>query len=516
MRAVTASSSPLRRAVPHLFGPRPPALSALWAAHGRRALSAAVCVAGPLALFVALGRPDLGAAAALGGFTAVYGHALPYRRRAVVSAGVGVALTAAGALGGWAGPHLQLLALTLGLLGAAATAATAVWHVGPPGPLMAVLVGGSASALGASPAVLGQHVAAAAGSAAFSWLVVMVAWTWDPAGPERRAVAAAEAAVGVPARDGRPDQLERAVRVAHVAVAGGSRRRASLRPRLDRVEDRFLRALPAVDPTAPAAEPGLPARVGTPLWLPTAARIGLGSWAAGALAAALALHSPYWAATAAVAVLLGTDARHTRARALHRVTGTLLGTVVTAVLFWLDLPTGVTVALIGGMLVCIELLVVSQYVLAVSLVTPVSLSLVHLGSGTASGADLITIRLGETVVGIVVGLAAGLLLFPHTGSRRLPAAVATTVGRALAAAAARPGGPADRELRHALVAQHDVATAARAELFAAPGADAELRRSRQVADLGWALLGARASEEDALAAWVAARVQHDLGSPARA
>jgi len=46
--------------------------------------------------------------------------------------------------------------------------------------------------------------------------------------------------------------------------------------------------------------------------------------------------------------------------------------------------------------------------------------------------------------------------------------------------------------------------------FAAPGADAWLHRSRQVADLGWALLGARAREEDALGAWVAARITSDL------
>jgi hypothetical protein len=44
----------------------------------------------------------------------------------------------------------------------------------------------------------------------------------------------------------------------------------------------------------------------------------------------------------------------------------------------------------------------------------------------------------------------------------------------------------------------------------APGADLELHRSRQVADLGWALLGARARGEDALAAWVGARITSDL------
>jgi uncharacterized membrane protein YccC len=520
MDVVTGPTAALRRAAPHLLGPRPPSPASLWAVHRRRALSAAACVVLPLALFLPLDRPDLGTAAALGGFTAVYGHALPYRRRAVVSAGVALVLVVAVTLGGLAGPHPFVLALVLGGLAAAATAATAIWQIGPPGPLMAVLVGGSASALGAGPAVLGPHVVAAAGGAAFAWLVVMAGWVLDPSGPERRAVAAAEAAVTGAERDesrtARPDAVARAVRIAHVAVAGGTRRRPSLRPRLEQVETRFLRTLPAVDPspTRPADLPGARTRRHPPLWVPTAARIGLGAGAAGLLAAGLGLQSPYWASTAAVAILLGTDARHTRARALHRVTGTLLGTAVTALLFWLDLPAGVTVAVIGAMLVGVELLIASQYVLAVALITPVSLSLVHLGAPATPGAVLLGIRLGETLVGMAVGLAAGLLLFPHTGSRRLPAAVDATVRRALAAAAARPNGPEDRALRDALVAQHDVATAARAELFAAPGGDAALRRSRQVADLGWALLGARGREEDALAAWVAARVEQDLGRPA--
>jgi hypothetical protein len=431
-----------------------------------------------------------------------------------VSAGVGAVLTGAVALGGLAGPYPFLLAVVLGALGAGATAATAVWQIGPPGPLMAVLVGGSASALGTG---LGGHVAAAAGGAALSWLVVMLPWTWDPAGPERRAVLVAENAVTAAEHGGlgptRPGAVARAVRIAHVAVAGGSRRRPSLRPRLEQVETRFMRSLPSVDhsPAAPAVPRDARGRGRAPTWLPTAARIGLGAWAAGTLAAALELHSPYWAATTAVAVMLGTDARHTRARALHRVTGTLLGTVVTAVLFALDLPVAVTIPVVALMLVGVELLIASQYVLAVALVTPVALSLVHLGAPGTPEAELIALRLSETLVGIAVGLAAGLLLFPRTGSRRLPAAVRTTVERALAAAAAPPGGPADRALENALVAQNEVATAARAELFAAPGADAWVRHSRQVGDLGWALLGARAREEDALAAWVAARIVHDLG-----
>src|SRR4051794_41674032 len=116
-----------------VLGPKLPRPRALWEAAGRRALSAACCVAVPLALGVALGRPDLGSAAGLAGFTAIYGHALPFRRRAVVVAGVGAALLAAFALGTLAGPHPLLLAPVLGVLVTAAAAATVVWRDGAPG-----------------------------------------------------------------------------------------------------------------------------------------------------------------------------------------------------------------------------------------------------------------------------------------------------------------------------------------------------------------------------------------------
>jgi hypothetical protein len=94
----------------------------------------------------------------------------------------------------------------------------------------------------------------------------------------------------------------------------------------------------------------------------------------------------------------------------------------------------------------------------------------------------------------------------------LPAAVAVSAERALAAARAAGGSPADRELHDALLVQNEVALVARAELFSAPGADEERRRSRQVADLGWALLGARARTDGELARAVAGRIERELGS----
>ncbi|MFQ1000635.1 FUSC family protein [Modestobacter sp. SSW1-42] len=513
---MAGTPSPLRRVAPHLLGPPVPPLATLWAANGRRALSAACCVGVPLALGLALGHPGPGSAAALGGFTAVYGHALPYRRRAGVSAGVALVVVASVALGGLTGAHPVVLAGTLGLIAAAATAVTAVWRIGPPGALPPVLVAGSASALGSSAEAVAQHVAAATAAAVLSWLVVMLPWLWDPAGPERRALQAADAAVTRAEAGVAPGQrgaLARAVRVAVTAAAGGSRRRPSLLPAADDVEARFFRALPLVDP-APGPRTGAPAPVApprAPLWTETAARIGLGVALAGLVAAAAGLPSPYWAATSAVAVLLGTDARHTRARAFHRVTGTLAGTAIAALVFAVQPPTAVTVVLVAVLLVGVELLIASQYVLAVTCLTPVSLLLVHLGAPGAPESTLIAARIEETVLGMAVALAVGLLLFPRAGSRRLPRAVTATADRAVAAVRAPAGAGADRELHDELVALTDVATAARAELFSARGADAWLQRSRQVADLGWALLGARARADDVLAEAVAVRIRRDLG-----
>jgi hypothetical protein len=59
-----------------LLGPRPPALSALWQTGGRRGSPRGVHGAAA-GCRVALGRADLGSAAALAAFTSVYGTPSP-------------------------------------------------------------------------------------------------------------------------------------------------------------------------------------------------------------------------------------------------------------------------------------------------------------------------------------------------------------------------------------------------------------------------------------------------------
>jgi uncharacterized membrane protein YccC len=448
-----------------LLGPPLPALPALWRTGGRRGVTAAVCTALPLACGIALGRADLGSAAALAAFTSVYGHALPYRRRAVVVAGVGVALTVASTLGALAGGHPVVLAL------------------------------------------------AAAAGATLAWAGCLLPWLWDPTGPERRALDAAGAAVAAAERGGAgaplPGAVAHAVRVADVAVRTGSRRGdGGLRDRLDGVEQRFLRALPVVGPDV--ALPPVTGVPGTRWWhaprAATALRTGTGTAAAGLAAAALGLSSPYWAASTAVSVQLGTDARATRVRALQRAVGTALGVLLAGALVWADLPVAVEVLLVAVLQLAVELFIAHQYVLAVTCTTPLVLLLVHIGAPGRSGAALVTERLAETGVGVVLALVVGLALLPRAASRRLPGAVRATTEAARAAVAAAPGGPADDRLREALVQQREVAAAARAELFPGPAATAWTTRARAVADLGWGLLGARARGDGDLAASLTRRL----------
>ena len=514
---IVSAAPPRPRRMTQLLGPPLPALLALWQTGGRRGVTAAVCTVLPLAVGVTLGRADLGSAAALAAFTSVYGHALPYRRRAVVVACVGVALTVAGTLGALAGQHPVALALLCGALAAAAAAATVRWRIGPPGPLGLVLVAGGSSALGTG-AELGAHAPAAAAGAALAWAGCLLPWLWDPTGPERRALGAAEAAVAAAERGGPdaplPGAVGHAVRVADVAVRGGSRRGdGTLWARLDGVEQRFLRALPVTAPDV-----ALPPVAGVPggrWWhapgTATALRTGTGATSAGLTAAALGLSSPYWAASTAVSVQLGTDARATRARALQRAVGTALGVLVAGALVWLDLPVAVEVLVVAVLQLAVELLIAHQYVLAVACITPLVLLLVHIGAPGLSGAHLVGERLAETGVGVVLALLVGLSLLPRAASRRLPGAVRATTDAARAAVPAAPGGVAEARLREALVQQGEVAAAARAELFPGPAATAWTTRARAVADLGWGLLGARARGDDALAASLARRLPDAAG-----
>jgi hypothetical protein len=137
-------------------------------------------------------------------------------------------------------------------------------------------------------------------------------------------------------------------------------------------------------------------------------RNGLAVAIAGGLATAMGIGHPYWAMVSAVVPLASRDLGQQVTRGLHRVIGTGLGLGVAAVLFALD-PRGLLLILVIVLLqVGAELLVGRNYALALVVVTPLALLMVHVVAPTPAR-TLLWDRGVETLIGVVIGLGVGYL-----------------------------------------------------------------------------------------------------------
>jgi uncharacterized membrane protein YccC len=156
-----------------------------------------VSVALPLAIGVAAGHPQSGAAASFGGLASLYVPQSPYRYRARVVAAVGAGLAIAVLIGALAGSLTLVAAVVTGLAAGIASFVCQAAELPPPRELMLIMALLAATAVPAGLAGAAQRAGLAAAGAAFAWLVTM-----SPALsrrrrrlPERRAVNGALAAV---------------------------------------------------------------------------------------------------------------------------------------------------------------------------------------------------------------------------------------------------------------------------------------------------------------------------------
>jgi uncharacterized membrane protein YccC len=155
------------------------------------------CVALPLAIGVAAGHPQSGAAASFGGLAGLYVPQSPYRYRARVVAAVGAGLAVAVLVGAVAGRWTPVAATVTALAAGIASFVCQAAELPPPRELMLIMALLAATAVPAGLAGAAQRAGLAAAGAAFAWLVTM-----SPAlrrrrrrVPERRAVVAALTAV---------------------------------------------------------------------------------------------------------------------------------------------------------------------------------------------------------------------------------------------------------------------------------------------------------------------------------
>ncbi|MFG2560369.1 FUSC family protein [Streptomyces sp. NPDC048496] len=459
------------------------------------ALSVVVASAVPNLVLFAFDRLDLVMYTMAGSLCALYGHSLPYARRARTVAGV--------VLGMLVGIAISLVTASLtdstavliavgALLAAGQKALCDATRIGPPGHVIFTFV---TSAALFAPQRLGQvpgHLALTVAAGAVAWLVTVGPALMRREGPERRATARALNAAAAYATDpghrtrhaaaaavhagwqtllasGRPTPVRRALERllvhAEAALAEavlGSRTADPDRLRAWADQTRARGPVPTPPPAPGTAEElfGVDAEraargtgsrrdarrtllralaPGSPL-LPIAARTLIGCALAGYVSMALGVGRPYWAIVTA-ASLYQANVTLSWNRALQRTLGNLIGVLVFAAV----LPVTRTgpLALIGCCLFfnfAAEALITRNYWLGSIAVTPMALLVVEFG-GTHPAGELIGDRVLDTVIGAAVGLLAAMAVTNRRAAGRLERALAAT-DRARAHAARTLAAPA--------------------------------------------------------------------------
>ncbi|MFE6666207.1 FUSC family protein [Streptomyces sp. NPDC057697] len=450
------------------------------------ALSVVVATAVPdLALF-AVDRLDLVMYTMAGSLCALYGHNLPYVRRARAVAGVVVAMAAgmAAALvaASLTGSTAVLIAVGA-LLAAVQKTLCDATRIGPPGPVIFTFV---TSAALFAPQRLDQvpgHLALTLAGGAIAWLVTAGPALVRREGPERRATARALDAAAAYLTDPGHRTRHAAAAAVHGAwqtlLAAG--RPTPVRRALERLVVHAEAALAAGGPDAPPAAPGPgpdPDRLrawarltrargpvptpppapgtseelfgidaeraarrggsrrdarrallrslapGSPL-LPIGARALIGCALAGYLSQAAGVGRPYWAIVTA-ASLYQANVTLSWNRALQRTLGNLLGVLVFAAVLPVS-RTGAP-ALIGLCLFfgfAAEALITRNYWLGSVAVTPMALLVLEFG-GTHPAGELIGDRVLDTVIGAAAGMLAAVLVTNRRAGGRLEKALAAT------------------------------------------------------------------------------------------
>nr|WP_237521513.1 FUSC family protein [Streptomyces sp. SID8356] len=183
-------------------------------------MSVVAASAVPQLTLLALGRLDLVAYTMAGSLCALYGHGLPYARRARTLAGVVLAMTAGlgAALVTASLTHSTAVLVAVGaLLAAVQKAGCDATRIGPPGQVILTFV--SSAALFA-PQRLGQvpaHLALTLAAGAVAWLVCAGPALIRREGPERRAAARALAAAADHVADPGPRTRHAAAAAVHAA-----------------------------------------------------------------------------------------------------------------------------------------------------------------------------------------------------------------------------------------------------------------------------------------------------------
>ncbi|MHC3004673.1 FUSC family protein [Gordonia sp. GN26] len=405
---------------------------------------AIVLVAGGL-----LGRTEIAGFAALGSLAAAFLRYEPYPRLARKLAGVAgliVAYTAFGAALGVAGAPIWTQVVLVSAGAGIAYWLTLVFGITGPGPVVMIFAAAGAAGFADTWADAASVTGAAALGGLVGWAVAMAPSLSHPHSPSRVAVARALAAVSATEqhRDQAVPAARAAITRARETIALTPRRRVDahvheLIALLDAAEntldgresglsrqDDFARLEAELrkvrsdirtprTPDAPlpvtAPAPGyLRAATDKTFWF-SASRVAVASLIAGIFAVAVGLDHPLWAILGTIATLQGVNYGHAVQRGIQRLLGNTAGALLAAALIFAGLGYWPLVVMVVACQTAAELTVTRNYALASTFVTAMALLVTSIGHPAGTG--IAATRVGDTLVGVVVGiLVAALTIRP--------------------------------------------------------------------------------------------------------
>jgi uncharacterized membrane protein YccC len=415
-----------------------------------------------------------GMLATLGAFTSLYVPNRPYANRAIVLAGVALAITVMVVCGMALRPFTWGTAAVVILASAVIIFIANAARIGPPGAYLIVLAGAAGTSLPSKLTSAEVTLLVAAGGAV-SWIVHMAGALHEPRRPEKRAVLAAAAAVERAAaangdestwkyrraaaealheawaalttfqpfdlsRTDTLDNLRAINRRLHAIFA--EQIRSGDAPASRRTIDRIRDLAGAVRPASPPTdhENATPLPLGRlELWqslvesldrrsppMRTAILVAVAAGAAGAVSLLLHLERPYWSIAAAVLVLhQGLGWGSVVRKAIDRTIGTAAGLVLAGAFLSFRLSALVVVVSLVVLQFVTELLVVRKYALAVVFITANALLIASGGQAVSGAGPLVWDRGVDTLLGCVTAIA----VYAAIGRRELEAPLTREAAR---------------------------------------------------------------------------------------
>ncbi len=422
------------------------------------ALRAAVAMGVPAAIGWVAGDLPAGLMATIGGFTAVYGNDRPFLNRAIHLGAIAISFALVVMIGVAAGSTDWLTIPVVTVIATAAAFLCSALKVSPPGAYLFTLAVAAGTAMGAEDLAWWHVGTLVFAGGAFAWTLHMAGAIFAPRGPEVLALKSAARAVGdfltaaaTPRADAARHQAAAALHLAWTVLV--SQQPVQPRPngtltRL-RAEGRELHMIFAERVNAAPSEPvplvnvervraiaeqgprpqdvtdmgHIPlgrvsgwqllkesARPGAQAF-EIGLRVAVASVVSGLVGWATNVEHAYWITAAAVLMLYqGLDRATTLQRAIQRVGGTLIGTVLAGGVLFLH-PEGLWFAVaIVVLQFIIEMLVPRNYGLAVVFITAIALTIASGGYPVTDISHQIWVRAEDTILGCVIGIAVFMLL----------------------------------------------------------------------------------------------------------